>query len=207
VITTMNIPHTAKKWLEPAVAVLMSLATLSTTWSSYQSAAWTRQSNRLLNESNALERRAALLEIQGSQTLIVHTSMFTQMMAAKDAGNLKLIATYEQRLAPDMEQAYETWLAQNPADNPAADPHPFVPQLYQPRGAIEAAQLRDQATQRVNEARASGNHSGQFLANTVLFAAMTTKFEQHCVRLVTLLSTVSLFLFAASRTLLLPISP
>jgi hypothetical protein len=36
---------------------------------------------------------------------------------------------------------------------------------------------------------------------------MTTKFEQHCVRLVTLLSTVSLFLFAASRTLLLPISP
>ena len=50
-----------KKWVEPATALLMALATLSTAWCSYQSAAWTRQSNRLMNEFNALERRERLL--------------------------------------------------------------------------------------------------------------------------------------------------
>ena len=43
-----------KKWIEPVVAVLMALITLCTAWCSYESAAWTRQSNRLMNESNAV---------------------------------------------------------------------------------------------------------------------------------------------------------
>src|SRR5437667_8695480 len=56
-----------RKWIEPVVAVLMALTTLCTAWCSYESAAWTRRSNRLMNESNALERQAALLDVQGSQ--------------------------------------------------------------------------------------------------------------------------------------------
>lgn len=78
-----------KKWIEPVVAMLMALTTLCTAWCSYESAAWTRRSNRLMNESNALERRAALLEVQGSQALIIHASMFMQLLAAQHAGNEK----------------------------------------------------------------------------------------------------------------------
>ena len=201
------------KWIEPAVAVLMSLATLSTAWSSYQSAAWTRRSNRLMNEANALERRAALLDVQGSQALAMHAAIFMQIIGAKHAGNQKLADFYEQRLAPDAKNAYEAWLAQNPFENPSADPHPFVPGLYQMRGAAEAAKARADAVRRVAEARNAGNLSGQFLANTVLFAAMlffaamTTKFEQRRVRLLTVILAVALFGFAAVRTLLLPTPP
>jgi len=50
-----------KKWVEPVAALLMALTTVGTAWCWYQSAAWTPQSNRLLNEFNALERRAGLL--------------------------------------------------------------------------------------------------------------------------------------------------
>src|SRR5207253_7747567 len=73
----------AKKWIEPVVAVLMALTTIGTAWCSYESAAWTRQSNRLMNESNALDRRAALLEVQGSQALTIHPPMFMQLLAAQ----------------------------------------------------------------------------------------------------------------------------
>jgi len=51
-------PEEKKKWVEPVAALLMALATLSMAWCGYQSAAWTRQSNRLMNEVNALERRS-----------------------------------------------------------------------------------------------------------------------------------------------------
>jgi uncharacterized membrane protein YdbT with pleckstrin-like domain len=83
-----------RKWIEPVAAVLMALTTLCTAWCSYESAAWTRRSNRLMNESNALDRQAALLDVQGSQALIVHASMFMQLLAAQHAGNEKLASSF-----------------------------------------------------------------------------------------------------------------
>ena len=96
-----------RKWIEPVVVVVMALTTCCTAWCSYQSAAWTRQSNRLLNEYNALERRAALLEVQGSQAVIVHVGMFMQLLAAQHAGNEQLTRFYAERFPPDVKKAYE----------------------------------------------------------------------------------------------------
>lgn len=193
------------------MAVLMALTTICTAWCSYESAASTRKSNRLLNEANALERRAALLEVQGSQALVIHASMFMQLLAAQHAGNEKLAAFYAGRFAPDVKRAYEAWLAQQPFENPAADAHPFVPNLYEVRGVAEAAEARADAVRRVAEAREAGNLSGQYLANTVLFAAVlffagtAGKFEQPRVRLLAVAFGVALFAFAVLRMLLLPL--
>src|SRR5256886_2222623 len=202
-----------KKWIEPVVAVLMALTTLCTAWCSYQSAAWTRQTNRLMNESNALERSAALFDVQGSQALIVHASMFMQLLAAQQAGNEKLASFYAERFPPDVKKAYDAWLAQKPFENRAADPHPFVPNLYQVRGAAEATTARADAAARIAQARDAGNRSGQYLANTVLFATVlffagtAGKFEQPRVRLSAAAFGVAVVSFSAVRILLLPAAP
>src|SRR5881275_1039993 len=94
-----------KKWVEPVTALLMALATLSTAWCSYQSAAWTRQSNRLMNEFNALERKAGLLSVQGVQQATIHAAMFMQLLAAQQAGNEKLANFYVERFPPDARKA------------------------------------------------------------------------------------------------------
>ena len=200
----------SKKWIEPVVAVLMALTTICTAWCSYESAAWTRRSNGLMNESNALERRAALLDVQGSQALIIHASMFMQLLAAQHAGDEKLASFYAERFPPDVKKAYDAWLAQKPFENRAADAHPFVPNLYKVRGATEAAAARADSVRRVTEAREAGNRSGQYLANTVLFATVlffagtAGKFEQPRVRLFAATFGVALFVFAVIRTLLMP---
>ena len=199
-----------KKWIEPVVAVIMALTTICTAWCSYESATWTRQSNRLMNESNALERRAALLDVQGSQALIVHAAMFMQLLAAQHAGNQQLASFYAERFPPDVKKAYDAWLAEKPFENRAADPHPFVPNLYKVRGTAEAAAARADSVRRVAEARQAGNRSGQFLANTVLFAAVlffagtAGKFEQPRVRLSAAAFGVAMFAFAVIRMLLMP---
>src|SRR5215212_3074121 len=161
-----------RQWIEPVIALVMALTTLCTAWCSYQSAAWTRHVNRLMNDSNALERKAALFDVQGSQALIVHASMFMQLLAAYHAGNEKLVSFYVQRMPPDVKKAYDAWLAQKPFENPAADAHPFVPNLYEVRGVAEAATARTQAVERLTGAREAGNRSGRYLANTVLFATV-----------------------------------
>jgi len=192
------------------VALIMALTTMGTAWCSYQSAAWTRRSNRLMNESNALERRAALLDVQGNQALAVHASMFMQLLAARFAGNEQLANFYAERFPPDVKKAYEAWLAQKPFENRAADPHPFVPNLYQVRGAAEAAAARANAERRIVEAREAGNRSGQYLANTVLFATVlffagtAGKFEAPRVRLYSAAFGVAVFAFAVIRMLLMP---
>ena len=152
-----------KKWVEPVAALLMALATLCTAWCSFQSAAWTRQSNRLMNEFNALERRAGVLTIQGMQQATIHSAMFMQFLAAEQAGNEKLANFYLQRFPPDVRKAYEAWLAEKPFENPNADPHPFVPNLYEMQGTQEAADASNKAANNLKQARNAGNVSGQYL--------------------------------------------
>jgi hypothetical protein len=199
-----------KRWVEPVIALLMALATLSTAWCSYQSAAWTRKSNRFMYEFNSLERKAGLLSIQGAQAATIHTAMFMQILAAQQAGNEKLAAFYVERLPPDVRKAYDAWMAQKPFENPNADPHPFVPNLYQIRGATEAAEATATGASKVEQSLKAGSRSGQYLANTVLFAAVlffaatANKFEQRRVRVMALIFAVSLFGFALARTLMLP---
>ena len=79
-------PQAKKRWVEPVTALLMALATLSTAWCSYQSAAFTRKSNRLMNEFNSLERRAGLQTMQGMQQATIHVAMFMELLAAQQAG-------------------------------------------------------------------------------------------------------------------------
>ena len=188
----------------------MALTTCCTAWCSYQSAAWTRRSNRLMNEYNALERRGALLDIQGSQALIVHVAMFMQLLAAQHDGNEKLASFYAERFPPDVKKAYDAWLAQKPFENPAADAHPFVANLYQVRDADTATATRAEAVRQLATARESGNRSGQYLANTVLFATVlffagtAGKFEQPRVRLSAAVFALAVFAFAVTRMLFMP---
>ena len=203
-------PEEKRKWVEPVTALLMALATLSTAWCGYQSAAWTRQSNRLMNEFNTLERRAGLLAVQGTQQATIQAGMFMQALAAHEAGNDKLVNFYVERFPPELRKAYGAWMAQKPFENPNADPHPFVPKLYVTPGTREAAEATAKAADSQQEARTAGNISGQYLANTVLFAIVlffasaSGKFEQRRVRIVAFAFAVAVFLFAVARTLTFP---
>ena len=86
----------------------------------------------------------------------------------------------------------------------------LCPNLYLARGAEEAVAARADATQRMAEWRAAGNRSGQYLANTVLFATVlffagtAGKFEQPRVRFSAAVFAVAVFVFAAVRMLLMP---
>ena len=199
-----------KKWVEPLAALLMAMATLSTAWCGYQSAAWTRQSNRLMNEFNRLERRAGLLTLQGMQQATIQVGMFMQALAAYEAGNEKLLNFYVQRFPPELRKAYDVWLAQKPFENANADSHPFVPNLYEIRGTKAAGEATEKAVASQQEARKAGTISGEYLANTVLFATVlffasaAGKFEQRRVRIVAFGFAAAVFIFAIVRTAMLP---
>jgi hypothetical protein len=198
------------RWVEPITALLMALTTLCTAWCTYESAAWTRRSNRLMNECNSLERRSGLLTVQGLQMTTIYTAMFMELLAARQDGNDKLANFYIERFPRDLRKAYDAWLAQKPFENQNADPHPFVPNLYQAQGTREAAELNAKAAAKLQEAGKAGTTSGGYLAETVLFATVlffastSTKFEQRRVRVAIFAFAAAMFVFAIARMAILP---
>jgi len=78
-------------------------------------------------------------------------------------------------------------------------------------GTREAAEATIKAATNQQEAGAAGSISGQYLANTVLFATVlffasaSGRFEQRPVRLVSFSFAAAVFIFAVVRTVMLPI--
>lgn len=208
----LNPNEARRRWFEPASAILMALATLSTAWCSYQSSKWNGQSSDFATKAARLEQKAALLHLEDNQVINIQVKLFMDFISAKVAGNDKLAQFYSDRFPPELRAAYDRWMEQKPLENPKADPHPFVPSLYKPRFAEDIRQATTDAGRNGAEAKQTGNVAAQYLSNTVLLAAVlffagtSAKFDQRHVRQSSFFFAVAAFLFAAVRMLMLPVA-
>jgi len=208
----LNPSEAKRRWFEPASAILMALATLSTAWCSYQSSKWNGQSGGFATEAGRLNQKAALLHLEGNQVIGIQAKMFTEFIDAQMIGNDKLGHFYSDRFPPELRKAFDAWLAEKPFENPNADPHPFVPKLYQARFVQDAREANSDAGRNDAEAKRTGNIAAQYLSNTVLLAAVlffagtSAKFDQRHVRQSSFFFAVAAFLFAAARMLMLPVT-
>jgi hypothetical protein len=201
-----------RRWFEPASAILMALATLSTAWCSYQSSKWSGQSGGFAAEAGRLTQKAALLHLEGNQVISVQVKMFMEFINGHVTGNDKLASFYSDRFGPELRKAFDAWLVQKPFENPNADPHPFVPKLYEARFVQDARQANADAGRNNAEAKRTGDVAAQYLSNTVLlaavlfFAATSAKFDRRYVRQSSFFFAVAAFLFAAVRMFMLPVA-
>ena len=167
-------------------------------------------SNRLLNEYNALERQASLLSLQGIQTAAIHTAMFMQLLAAKEAGNDRLAKFYAEAFRLTCGKLTMDGWRRSLSRIRTPTRTRFVPNLYEVRGTREAADASTKAAAVLEESRNAGNVSGQYVSNTVLFATVlffasaSGKFEQWRVRVVAFGFAAAVFAFAILRTAMLP---
>jgi hypothetical protein len=207
-----NPNESRRRWFEPASAILMALATLSTAWCSYQSSKWNGKSSQFATNAARLEQKAAVLSVEDNQVIGIQIQLFTAFIDAKVAGNDKLAQYYSDRFPPELRTAYDRWMAQKPFENPKADPHPFVPKLYEARFVQDARLANTDAGRNDAEAKRTGNVAAQYLSNTVLLAAVlffagtSAKFDQRYVRQSSFFFAVAAFLFAAVRMLMLPVT-
>jgi hypothetical protein len=207
-----NPSEAKRRWFEPASAILMALTTLSTAWCSYQSSKWNGQSGGFATEAGRLNQKAALLHLEGNQVIGIQAKMFTEFINARATGNDKLAQFYSDRFPPELRKAYDAWLAEKPFENPNADPHPFVPKLYEARFVQDARLANADAGRNDAEAKRTGSIAAHYLSNTVLLAAVlffagtSAKFDQRHVRQSSFFFAVAAFLFAVVRIFILPVA-
>jgi hypothetical protein len=201
-----------RRWLEPASAILMALATLSTAWCSYQSSKWSGLSSDRATSAARVEQRAALLRLEDNQVISNQIKLFTEFISARMQGDDKRAQFYSDRFPPELRVAFDRWMEQKPFENAKADPHPFVPALYKTRFAEDIQQAAADAERDGTEAKRTGNFAARYLSITVLFAMVlffagtSARFDQRHVRLASFFFAVAVFLFAVSQMLRLPVT-
>lgn len=207
-----NVREAKAKWLDPACAILMAITSLATAWCSYQNSRWSGETSDLGALADKREREAVALHLEARQIETTYVELLMEVIDARLAGNEKLAEFYRSRFPDDLRAAWEKWVALNPFDDPKAPPHPLVPSLYTPRFEQEIRAARAEAHAAEDRARSTGNYASSYLSNTVLlatvlfFAGTAGKFDQRRVRQSSLVFAAALFVYAAARMLMLPVT-
>ena len=167
--------------IELVAVVLLSIATVATAWSGYQSTRWNGEQAKAAGRSNALRIESAKAGgLANSQTQI-DVASFTQWVNAYSLKQTELADFYFKRFRPEFKPAVAAWIATRPLKNADAPPTPFAMPQYKLAARAQSERLEAQADVfagkvLVNIQRASNYVLAVVLfASALFFAGMSTK--------------------------------
>jgi hypothetical protein len=199
------------KWLEIAAAIILSLASLLTAWSTYQAAQWSRTQSVKSNGAVTKMVESTQLSTLAGQDTLVDVVTFTNWLEAVSTDNQALADFYHQRFREEFQPAFTAWLALEPLKNPDAPPSPFAMPAYSPANRQEAAARQAEAGELQVEGRAAAVNAELyvrntlFLASALFFVGMSRLFSFIRVRLVLEMLAAILLLVGFVNALTLPV--
>jgi hypothetical protein len=177
------------RWIEAAVAVVVSAAALATSWCSFQATLWNGQQALHYNRAGAFRTIATGDAIDASVTRSVEIGLFSAWLDAAHAKNERLAQFYQTRFPPDLKPAFAEWLTFQPLTNPQAPPSPFALASYRQPRMVEARALEAKAAaefdlgQRANHVGDAFTRSAVILALAMFFGGVGQAFEHRSVRI------------------------
>lgn len=175
-------------WQELLVTVLLVVAALATSWSSYQATRWNGEQAAAAGRTNAVRIEAARVDgLARSQTQI-DVATFIAWADADRRGETAVADFYVDRFRPELRVAYDAWIALNPLSNPAAPPTPFAMDEYQVSAKQDAERLDAKAEAAAAEVRRNIQRSSNYVLTVVLyavvlfFAGMSTRLHSRQLR-------------------------
>jgi len=181
-------PEEGRNWQELLVTVLLVVAALCTSWSSYQATRWNGEQAAAAGRTNALRISAATVDGLARAQTQIDVATFIAWADADQQGEDELADFYVQRFRSEFQAAFDAWLATHPVSDPAAPPTPFAMDDYHVASAQKAAQLDAQAEESAAEVRLFILRSSNYVLTVVLyavvlfFAGMSTRLKNRRLR-------------------------
>jgi hypothetical protein len=154
---------------ELILAIMLALATLSSTWCGYQATLWNRAAAAAQSAADRLEREATA----NSMAALEHrtfdaVAVMAFWQAARNRSDTDRDAIFI-HMRPQLQRALEASLAEGFLDDPQV-PGPFQRPEYLLDEAARATALRTDAGNQSDAARDAGRNSGAFILITLMFA-------------------------------------
>jgi hypothetical protein len=151
--------------------VLLALATVGTAWSTYQSSRW--HGEQALAQSSATSTRLESTRASGvaNREAQIDVAVFIEWVDAHVTGETELERFYEARFSERLMPAFRAWIAQDPFDDPAAEPNPFTLPRYKIPALDQATALETKASAASDDAREYIQRADNYVLAVVLFAS------------------------------------
>ncbi|WP_406053954.1 hypothetical protein [Kribbella sp. NBC_00889] len=205
-------PDRGRTWQEVLVTVLLVVAAVGTSWSSYQATRWNGEQAKAAGRTNAIRIDAARAQGQAQAQTQVDVATFIAWVDADRRGDAAIADFYAERFRPEFRPAFNAWMATRPATNPDAPPTPFAMPQYQLASRQEAERLDAAAAASATEVLRDIQIASNYVLTVVLyavvlfFAGMSTKIARRRLRWILLGVGCLVFVAAIAWIATFPIS-
>ncbi len=181
-------PSRGRTAQEVLVTVLLVVAALGTSWSSYQATRWNGEQAKAASRTNAIRIDAARAQGLSQAQSQVDVATFIAWADADRRGEAAVATFYADRFRAEFRPAFDAWMATRPLTNPAAPPTPFAMPQYQLASRQDAARLDAAAETSAAEVRRDLQIASDYVLTVVLyavvlfFAGMSTKIASRRLR-------------------------
>ncbi len=196
-------------WLELAVAIILSLATLTSTWCGYQARQWGGVAGTSQVAADTAERQAAEFTILALQLRTQDGLVLLEYWRAMREEDMKTAETIKAHMRPNLKAAVDATIAAGILTNPGVVGPLQRPEYTLPEETRAMAE-REKAGQMRAKAAAAGDRANQHVLLTLMFASVlffggiSSTFTERRVRIGLAVVALVLFAFTAVRLLSLP---
>ncbi len=165
-------PGGGRNLQELVVTLLLVVAALGTSWSSYQASRWNGEQAAAAGRTSAVRISAARAQGQAQAQTQVDVATFIAWADADRQGDRELSAFYVDRFRDEFKPAFDAWRATAPFSNPDAPPTPFAMPEYQLAARTDAEQLDAASEAGAAEVRLYIQRSSDYVLTVVLYAVV-----------------------------------
>ena len=205
-------PDSGRNWQELLVTVLLVVAALATSWSSYQATRWNGEQAAAAGRTNGIRIDAARADGLARTQTQVDVATFIAWADADLRGETKVADFYVDRFREEFRPAYEAWIAEQPLTNTDAPSTPFVMEEYEVAAKKQAEVLDAAAEASAAEVRLDIQRSSNYVLTVVLyaivlfFAGMSTRLSDLRLRWVTTIAGTLVLVGALAWVATFPVS-
>lgn len=201
-----------RNWQELVATVLIVLAALATSWSSYQATRWNGEQAAATGRTNAIRIEASRAQGLAEAQTQVDVATFIAWADADQRGDQDLAGFYVDRFRDEFLAAFDAWLATDPLTDADAPPTPFAMDEYQLDSRTRAEELDAEAEASAAEVRQNIQRSSNYVLTVVLyavvlfFAGMSTRVSNRRLRALFVLAGCVVLVGAIAWIATFPIS-
>ena len=158
--------------LEIIAATILSVTTVLTAWTAFESAKWSGEQAIAFSQAGATRTESVKFSNEASAERNLDVGLFAQWARAVAEDDTKLSDFLRQRFRDELKPAVDAWIATEPLKNENAPPSPFAMPEYHLAAEDRAAQLEKEADAHAAAAREANQRSDNYVLTTVLFAVV-----------------------------------
>jgi len=161
-----------RNWQELLATVLLVVAALATSWSSYQATRWNGEQAAAAGRTTAIRLEATRAQGLAESQSQVDVATFIAWADADQRDEQDLADFYVDRFREEFVVAFDAWQATDPLTDPEAPPTPFAMNEYQVAAEVEAQELDDAAEASAAEVRTNIQRASNYVLTVVLYAVV-----------------------------------